>query len=261
MTLRLLGEFLPQYMDTGDDQLEYRSPMKLIGHGVLSCRHPSPSPLLCFLKVGRGTHKLRLSLPARLSYRSFSIHRSPFSVKPSPPIFASDKRSSNGVSRKEDEEGDAATEARYSELSEKPNAPDKRPDEEEEEEEEAEKIEAIQAQSEDSETPARKGFWKNFKSGFPDLGLGSGFRRSEEKKPPKQEKVLALDGGDFEIQWREIMDPTPENLLALVLTGLLGLAILQIFWQLLLVAITITLAALKYSVIAAILLALLIVLL
>lgn len=231
--------------------------MKLIHHGVLCCRHPSHSPLLCFLKVGPGSHKLRFSLPARRSYRSFSIHRSPFSVQPSPPIFACDKRSSNGVSRKED----AATEARYNELSEKPNASDKRPEEEEEEEEGAEKIEAIQAQSADSETPARKGFWKNFKSGFSDLGLGSGFRSSEEKKPPKQEKVIALDGGDFEIQWREIMDPTPENLLALVLTGLLGLAILQIFWQLLLVAITITLAALKYSVIAAILLALLIVLL
>ncbi|KAH7287117.1 hypothetical protein KP509_32G038800 [Ceratopteris richardii] len=63
----------------------------------------------------------------------------------------------------------------------------------------------------------------------------------------------------MDINWGDILNPTPENLLALLLTGLLGLAIVQIFWQLLLVAVTITLAALKYSVIAAILLALLIV--
>ncbi|KAI5071969.1 hypothetical protein GOP47_0014220 [Adiantum capillus-veneris] len=71
--------------------------------------------------------------------------------------------------------------------------------------------------------------------------------------------VIASSGDEMEIKWGDIVNPTPENLLALLLTGLLGLAILQIFWQLFLVAVTITLAALKYSVIAAILLALLII--
>ncbi|MCO5558956.1 hypothetical protein L7F22_012547 [Adiantum nelumboides] len=71
--------------------------------------------------------------------------------------------------------------------------------------------------------------------------------------------VIAHRKEQMEIKWGDIVNPTPENLLALLLTGLLGLAILQIFWQLLLVAVTITLAALKYSVIAAILLALLII--
>lgn len=73
------------------------------------------------------------------------------------------------------------------------------------------------------------------------------------------EKGAELDGEKIDIQWRDILDPTPENLLALFLTGLLGFAVLRIFWQLLLVAVTIVIAAFKYSVIAAILLALLVV--
>lgn len=73
------------------------------------------------------------------------------------------------------------------------------------------------------------------------------------------QKVAYFKAESTEIKWGGILDPTPDNLLALLLTGLLGLAALQIFWQLFLVAITITLAALKYSVIAAILLTLLII--
>lgn len=83
--------------------------------------------------------------------------------------------------------------------------------------------------------------------------------KSERKLQPATDEGIGFDNIDFAIQWRDILDPTPENLLALLLTGLLGLAVLQIFWQLLLVAIAITLAALKYSVIAAILITLLIV--
>ncbi|KAH7287116.1 hypothetical protein KP509_32G038800 [Ceratopteris richardii] len=75
----------------------------------------------------------------------------------------------------------------------------------------------------------------------------------------KSDNVALESSRKMDINWGDILNPTPENLLALLLTGLLGLAIVQIFWQLLLVAVTITLAALKYSVIAAILLALLIV--
>ena len=84
-------------------------------------------------------------------------------------------------------------------------------------------------------------------------------QKKRQENEEEFEGLLAFNDGYFQIEWREIVDPTPENVLALLLTGLLGLAILQIFWQLFLVAITITLAGLKYSVIAVILLALLIV--
>lgn len=69
---------------------------------------------------------------------------------------------------------------------------------------------------------------------------------------------LILEGADMKINWRDLLDPTVENVLALVLTTLLAYAVLLIAWQLFIVAIAITLSALKYSVIALILLGILI---
>jgi hypothetical protein len=69
---------------------------------------------------------------------------------------------------------------------------------------------------------------------------------------------LILEGADMKINWRDLLDPTLENVLALVLTTLLAYAVLLIAWQLFIVAIAITLSALKYSVIALILLGILI---
>lgn len=50
--------------------------------------------------------------------------------------------------------------------------------------------------------------------------------------------------------WRDLLDPTVENVLALVLTAFLVLAIAQILWQLLVVAAAITVSAIKYAVLA-----------
>lgn len=73
-----------------------------------------------------------------------------------------------------------------------------------------------------------------------------------------EELDLMLEGGNFEFQWKDVLEPSVENVLALLLTALLLYAVVLIGWQLLLVAAAITLSALKYSVIAAIILAVLI---
>ncbi|CAL0333433.1 unnamed protein product [Lupinus luteus] len=65
----------------------------------------------------------------------------------------------------------------------------------------------------------------------------------------------------FSFNWRAILDPDPENILALGLTGLLTWASVQVLWQLLFISLAILLSALKYSFIAALLLFILIALL
>eukprot|EP00250_Pteridium_aquilinum_P034188 c7210_g1_i1 orf=158-721(+) len=157
---------------------------------------------------------------------TFCIRKLHSPGKKSSSIFATGKPRSKGVSKEEEEMDDETTNADATEIP----------------------VTAPMNKSSASETRSRKSVWQRLK-----LGLGLGFQN--------EGKLASADTGDMDIEWSDIVDPTPENLLALLLTGLLGLAILQIFWQLLLVAITITLAALKYSVIAVILLALLIVLL
>eukprot|EP00252_Welwitschia_mirabilis_P017982 TRINITY_DN40118_c0_g1_i1.p1 TRINITY_DN40118_c0_g1~~TRINITY_DN40118_c0_g1_i1.p1 ORF type:complete len:205 (-),score=14.87 TRINITY_DN40118_c0_g1_i1:90-626(-) len=62
--------------------------------------------------------------------------------------------------------------------------------------------------------------------------------------------------------WRDLLDPQdPDNMLAIALTGILSWATFQILWQLFFVSIAIVVAAVKYSLIAAILLLILITLL
>lgn len=62
-------------------------------------------------------------------------------------------------------------------------------------------------------------------------------------------------------RWRDVLDPDPENLLAVALTGLLTWASVQVLWQLFFISVAILVAAVKYSFIAALLLFILITLL
>ncbi|EXB77329.1 hypothetical protein L484_010155 [Morus notabilis] len=63
------------------------------------------------------------------------------------------------------------------------------------------------------------------------------------------------------IRWGELLNPDPDNILAVGLTGLLTWASVQVLWQLLFISLAILLAAIKYSFIAALLIFILITLL
>lgn len=65
----------------------------------------------------------------------------------------------------------------------------------------------------------------------------------------------------FNLKWGDILNPDPDNILAVGLTGLLTWASVQVLWQLLAISLAILLAALKYSFIAALLIFILITLL
>lgn len=65
----------------------------------------------------------------------------------------------------------------------------------------------------------------------------------------------------FKLRWRDLLDPDPDNILAVGLTGVLAWASVQVLWQLFFISVAILLAALKYSFIAALLLFILITLL
>ncbi|XP_057432712.1 uncharacterized protein LOC130725510 [Lotus japonicus] len=65
----------------------------------------------------------------------------------------------------------------------------------------------------------------------------------------------------FGFNWKTLLDPDPDNVVALGLTGLLTWASVQVLWQLLFISFTILVAALKYSFIAALLIFILITLL
>ncbi|KAI3909048.1 hypothetical protein MKW98_011409 [Papaver atlanticum] len=61
--------------------------------------------------------------------------------------------------------------------------------------------------------------------------------------------------------WKDLLDPNPENFAAIALTGLLTWASVQVLGQLLFISFAILVAALKYSFIAALLIFILITLL
>ncbi|XP_010278218.1 PREDICTED: uncharacterized protein LOC104612488 [Nelumbo nucifera] len=63
------------------------------------------------------------------------------------------------------------------------------------------------------------------------------------------------------LRWKDLLDPDPQNILAIGLTGVLTWASAQVLWQLLLISLSILVAALKYSFIAALLIFILITLL
>jgi hypothetical protein len=98
-------------------------------------------------------------------------------------------------------------------------------------------------------------------------GLSEDPKNKEEKKI---EQEAESDGGDdpgndqipiFSIRWGDLLDPDPDNLLAIGLTGVLAWASVQVLWQLFFISLAILVAALKYSFIAALLIFILITLL
>ncbi|KAF7820250.1 S-protein-like protein 5-like [Senna tora] len=96
---------------------------------------------------------------------------------------------------------------------------------------------------------------------------------NEQKQEDKAEEQVSPNGvnGDdssskdrrpiFNFNLGSLLDPDPDNLLALALTGLLTWASVQVLWQLFFISLAILVAALKYSFIAALLLFILITLL
>jgi hypothetical protein len=92
----------------------------------------------------------------------------------------------------------------------------------------------------------------------------------KNKEEKKIEQEAESDGGDdpgndqipiFSIRWGDLLDPDPDNLLAIGLTGVLAWASVQVLWQLFFISLAILVAALKYSFIAALLIFILITLL
>lgn len=100
------------------------------------------------------------------------------------------------------------------------------------------------------------GFWSNFrirqkkpsrieKNGKPDLFWNSFFSGNDGD---------LQDMGPVQIGLLDLLDPDPQNMLTVAFICLLTLAAFQILWQLFFVSLAIVVAALKYSLIAAILL-------
>lgn len=89
--------------------------------------------------------------------------------------------------------------------------------------------------------------------------------REEEqgfKKEEKEEDVKRDGRPTFNLRWADlVLDPDPDNILAVGLTGLLAWASAQVLWQLFFISLAIIVAALKYSFIAALLIFILITLL
>ncbi|XP_047336720.1 uncharacterized protein LOC124940264 [Impatiens glandulifera] len=85
-------------------------------------------------------------------------------------------------------------------------------------------------------------------------GNGIGSTNDDSKEEKEKNRVPA--------KWLELLiDPDPNNVLAVGLTGLLAWASVQVLWQLFFISFAILVAALKYSFIAAFLLFILVTLL
>ncbi|KAL2634906.1 hypothetical protein R1flu_006385 [Riccia fluitans] len=101
---------------------------------------------------------------------------------------------------------------------------------------------------------SERGFWRRWWNQDAETPGG-------DPQTARDDELLLLDLENLQFRWKELLEPTPENLLALGLTALLGFAGLQIIWQMAVVAVAITLSALKYTILAAIIVGLLIFLL
>lgn len=87
---------------------------------------------------------------------------------------------------------------------------------------------------------------------------GNGLNGSDAGEDMKKDDGLPR----FNLSWKDLLlNPDPDNLLAVGLTGLLTWASVQVLWQLFCISLAILLAALKYSFIAALLIFILITLL
>lgn len=105
----------------------------------------------------------------------------------------------------------------------------------------------------------RRPFWQTaWRFGGRALGVGEAWEADPREQRELEDFDLFLEGRGLDFQWKDVLAPSVENLLTLVLTLLFLYAVALIGWQLLLVTAAITLSALKYAVIAAIVLGLLI---
>ncbi|XP_061998534.1 uncharacterized protein LOC133715861 [Rosa rugosa] len=100
----------------------------------------------------------------------------------------------------------------------------------------------------------------------------NGLNQEKEEEKEKEQGIGSNGGGDgsgknqrsifSNIRWGDLLlDPDPNNILAVGLTGILTWASVQVLWQLLFISLAILVAAVKYSFIAAVLLFILITLL
>lgn len=93
-----------------------------------------------------------------------------------------------------------------------------------------------------------------------DTKGGVEIEEEEEQEMKKEKPRLKVPGGWG--RWRDlVVDPDPDNVLAVGLTGAVAWASVQVLWQLLFISLAILVAALKYSFVAALLLFILITLL
>ncbi|KAL2555572.1 hypothetical protein Fot_00311 [Forsythia ovata] len=94
---------------------------------------------------------------------------------------------------------------------------------------------------------------------------------NELKSESKSENGVGVNGErekvnngrpKLNLRWVDLLlDPNPDNIVAVGLTGLLTWASVQVLWQLFIISIAILLAALKYTLVAALLIVILITLL
>ncbi|WJX17481.1 hypothetical protein P8452_07394 [Trifolium repens] len=96
----------------------------------------------------------------------------------------------------------------------------------------------------------------------------NGVKESQQQQPSSsgsnsngQEEQRRPFSSFFGLNWSNLLDPDPDNVIALGLTGLLTWASVQVLFQLLFISLAILVAALKYSFIAALLIFILIALL
>jgi hypothetical protein len=95
----------------------------------------------------------------------------------------------------------------------------------------------------------------------------NGVKESQQQPPSSgsnsngQEEQRRPFSSFFGLNWSNLLDPDPDNVIALGLTGLLTWASVQVLFQLLFISLAILVAALKYSFIAALLIFILIALL
>lgn len=94
-------------------------------------------------------------------------------------------------------------------------------------------------------------------------GKEKGKEGEEEKRSENggEEELRKDKGPILNVKWRDLLDPDPENILAIGLSGVLTWASVQVLWQLFFISFAILVAALKYSFIAALLIFILITLL
>ncbi|CAM6083247.1 unnamed protein product [Calypogeia fissa] len=121
-------------------------------------------------------------------------------------------------------------------------------------EESAENQESGRDEPNPNETPlqseeSKSGFWRK---------IWEPGQKDEDYTLGPEEELLVQDLESLRFDWKGLLDPSPENLIALGFTVLLALALFKILSQLVLVVITILLSALKYTVLAALLVGLLI---